>query len=192
MKKVLFTLMTGLVFVGLPAGVANAWTFSMKGQGVCQQDGSYKITWTVNNSTESQPLRITKSSNTSVVAVGDTVPAKQKKDFIQNASGTQAATFKLALEGDWESDTNDRKREATVILDKACMQPIPPETPPVTPPTGGQGGGVVQSAQVVAPVGAVNAGLGKDVSPDVIAIAGLGASLGAVAFGLHQVRKYNQ
>jgi hypothetical protein len=214
MKKLKFVAAaaSGLLLLGLYTGSAAAWTYSLSGSGECQPDGSFKITWTVDNSTEDEELNITSSSNTSVVPVGTKVPANDSSDFIQNAPGTSPAVFTLTLKGHWTTDTNDQERTATVALEGPCAQPTPPPmppsppptpptppptppqqvTPPPTPPpqsTGGRGAGVVLSATTTAPqvqqtpVGAINGGLAKH-SVNNGALAGLIASTIVAALGL--------
>lgn len=127
-----------IVAVFLTVGRASAWTFSLAGSGECQPDGSYKITWVVDNSTESDALDIT-ASNRAVVPVGTSVPANSTEDFDESADGTQAGSFTLTLKGNWDGDKTERERTATVTLDEPCDQPAPveptPVAPPVTPPT---------------------------------------------------------
>lgn len=113
-------LISAFALLALPASTAFAWTFGLTGSGVCEQNGSYKITWTIDNTTENEALRITTSSNTAVVPVGTEVAADSKEDFTQTVSGSTPATFNLTLQGDWPSDTTDRTRSATVTLTQPC------------------------------------------------------------------------
>lgn len=134
MKKLTLVLASVLFLVGVVVlgGRASAWGYSMSGKGECQPDGSFKITWTVENP-ESEDLNITASSNAAVVAVGEQIPANDSEDFTQSADGTPA-TFSLELEGNFPSDQTKRTRSATVTLVNPCDQPPPPVVPPVVPP----------------------------------------------------------
>jgi hypothetical protein len=194
MKK---QLITGIVTLGLVlttnVGLASAWSYDLTGSGVCQPDGSFKITWNVDNSSEPDALNITASNKPSVVPVGSTVAAHQTKTFNENADGTQAESHTLTLKGNWAGDATERERTATVTLDKACTQPQPP-TPP---PTGGRGAGPVETPvatppaptpQVVVPKGSVNAGNG--ISETLTApLVGLGASFVALGEGVRRLVK---
>jgi hypothetical protein len=206
MKKLLLSAAASATIVILPAAQAYAWTYALSGSGVCQPNGSYKITWVVDNSHENQDMKVTYSSNPSVIAVGAKVPAYKTVSFAQVADGTKAATFNLTLKGNWPSDQTQQSHTASVNLYKACAQPTPPATPPVTPPTppieGGRGAGKVTAspvatpvassstptAQVVAPVGSVNAGENPK-SISYVSLAGLVTSIGATGFGALKLRK---
>lgn len=189
MKKFILTLATSMLVFGVQTGSVSAWTFKLKGSGACQPDGSYIITWTVNNKTERQALKITNSSQPSVVAVGTEVPKHSMAEFKQKADGTKPTEFTLSLKGNWQGDLKERERNAKVKLHKACEQPIVPPTAqpgrggekPVTP--------VVASAQqVVAPVGAVDAGTGSS-NFNLTAIAGIVTSVAIAATGLRRYVK---
>lgn len=200
-NKILGLMMACVLAVGLVPGTAFAWTYGLSGSGVCQPNGSYLISWVVDNTTEPEELKITSSSNTSVVDVGETIPAKQKETFTQTVPGTASGTFTLTLKGNWHSDSQERTREGTVTLTEACTQPTPP---PVTPPEGGRGGeeptvtkpvviaaattntptlSPAKTPQVQAPVGGVGAGTGAGNSGNGSLI-GLASSLSLAALGL--------
>jgi hypothetical protein len=181
------------------------------GTGQCQQDGSYEITWTIDNHGESEPLHITSTQASSPAKFTPSLPgaigAKQTKSYVQVVDGTKAGVFTLKVTGHWNSDRRDRTNTATVNLYQACDQPqqppvTPPVVPPVTPPAGGMGGGItetpitpavtttVSTPQVVTPVGAVNAGNGgapKTLS--LASIAGLIGSVSALGFGIRGLKK---
>lgn len=150
--------------IGALSGNASAWYYTMSGKGACQPDGTYKITWNINNTSEPTQLEVKKSSNTDVVKVGETIPARESENFYQVVDGTKPATYKLELTADWKEDRNNMKRSATVTLKEACAQPEVPETPtaPTTPfVPENNGGGQVLSQVTVVPKGAVNAGEGS-------------------------------
>jgi len=187
--------LTTAIMIGA-TGVASAWTYKLTGQGVCQPDGSFKVTWKVNNSTENEPLTVTYSSNNLIIPVGSTVPAHQSKDFIRVGNGKVAATFSLTLKANWPSDQANHTQHAEVKLTKACPQPVQtPVQPPVTPPTdGGRGAGTpvattptVTTPQVVVPQGSVNAGVG--INSQTGAYVGLGASGLVLAEGIRRLTK---
>lgn len=187
MKKAIVAFVFGLsLFIGM-GGSASAWSFSFNGQGACQPDGSYKIIWTIDNTKEKEALDIKYSSNPSIIpAVDGAVPSKQKRDFTQVVSGTKPDKFSMKISANWQSDQQLRTAERSVKLKKACDQPAP-VTPTPTQSEGGRGG-VVQSTQVVAPVGAVNAGAGT-ISSKLASIAGLFGSLSLGAYGLRRLRQ---
>lgn len=154
--------MTALTLMTVNTGTAGAWYYKLKATGSCQDNGSYKIMWKVDNSSEPEQLEIKYSSNTSVVSVGTKIAARQTQTFTQVVDGTKAGDFSLTLRGDWKSDRKNMEVKANIKLDKACDQPkveepeepTTPTTPvtPTVPPTGG--GGQVQGQQItVTPVG---------------------------------------
>lgn len=177
MKKVTaLSILLGLAILGLSTGTASAWYYRITGSGACQPDGSYKITWKVDNTSEPTTLEIHSSSNTAVVPVGTRVPARKFSNFTQNADGTKPGTFTLTLRGDWHEDRNNQRQSATVRLSEACEQPVAPEEP-------GRGGEVLSEQVTVTPVGAVNAGEGK-VTANVAAVAGVVASATMLVYGI--------
>lgn len=202
MKKALLSVAAGITMAIVPTLSAGAWHYGLTGSGACEQDGSYKVTWVVDNTSESQALKIKSSSNSSVVSVGTQIPAYKTATFTQTADGTKPGSFTLSLKGNWPSDRNKQLRTATVRLADACTQPTPPQTPPTTPtpPVGGRGGGQVlgaqtvkPTAQVVAPVGAVNAGDGSaNTSLNAFALFGFIGSLAAAGFGVRRLVKQNR
>lgn len=122
MKKYILGLASVLVIVGLLASQVSAWTFGMAGRGECQPDGSFLITYTVNNP-EKEKLRITDSSDTAVVPVGTKVDKESSADFPQSVDGSVAGSFTLTLKGNFKSDEKIRVRQATVDLKEPCEQP---------------------------------------------------------------------
>jgi hypothetical protein len=129
MKNKLISLAVGaFTLIALPASSALAWTYGLSGSGQCQSDGSFKITWSVDNTSENEALHITASSNSAVVATGTNIAAHSAQAFTQTASGTAAGSFSLSLTGNFPSDQTLRDRQATVTLSSACPQ------------TGGHGG----------------------------------------------------
>lgn len=134
-------LVAGLVVLGTVGvfafvGRASAWTYGLTGTGECQADGSFKITWAIDNTAENETLRIKKTSNETVVPKGTKVSAHLTGYFSQTVDGTSPTSTTLTLKGNFKSDTTRRERIATVTNDVACEQPKPPViiTPDVTPP----------------------------------------------------------
>jgi hypothetical protein len=212
MNKLSLGMISGVFAAVMLITPAFAWSFMVSGNGQCQQDGSFKITWTIDNHLENQPLKITKTEASSAEKITPTLPgaigAKQTQSYTQIVDGTKAATYTLKITGHWNGDTADHYSTGTVHLYKPCTQPpvtppvTPPVVPPVTPPAGGMGGGttetptpavetpVVTTPQVVTPVGAVSAGNGG--APKVISlasIAGLIGSVSALGFGIRGLKK---
>lgn|GEM_PF-5295574 len=193
MKKLLLSTAASAAIVLVPASQAFAWTYGLKGSGACQSNGSFKITWVVDNTTENESLNITSSSATSVVPVGTKVAAHKTASYAQSVNGAKVDSFTLTLKGNFPSDKTIRTRSATVSLQQACAQPAPNPTPSPTPQPGRGSGPVVTPVatpvtQVVAPVGAVNAGEGSN-SGSVAALSGLTGSVFAAGFGVFKLRK---
>lgn len=184
MKKIISIAVTGIA-LAITTSTAFAWTYSLSGKGACQSDGSYQITWTVDNSVENEAFHIKSSSNTSAVPLGD-VPAHQAKNYKQTVDGSKTGSYSLSLTGNFNSDQTLRTRSATVNLDKPCDQP------------GGKGGGTTTTttpttpavtetaaAPAVVPVGAVNAGDGGASSNlNLAAAIAMVASIAAIAIGV--------
>lgn len=196
MKKrlMLVSALTALCMVGA-TGVAYAWTFNFKGRGVCQADGTFKITWTVDNRTEAEPMTVTDSNIPAGIPVGSVIPAKGQKGFVQVVDGKTTKTITGTIKGNWPSDQNKVQKTSKVKLSTPCPQP-PVQQPPVTPPTdGGRGAGApvepvaapVAAPQVVIPQGSVNAGVGIDSQTG--AYVGLGASMLVFAEGIRRLTK---
>lgn len=194
-------------------GAAFAWTYSLTGSGSCQPDGSYKITWTVDNTAENEALHITASSDTAVVPVGTDIAAHQTQAFYQTAAGTAAANFSLSLSGNFPSDHTIRNRDASVSLSAPCAQPQKDcdndydNSPASECSTGGKGGGptggtttsttpsagsgqvlaattTAPSQVAVVPTGSVNGGEGgAGKTSNPAALAGLAASLAGAGSG---------
>lgn len=190
-KVVISATTTLAVFVAF-TGCAAAWTYGVTGAGKCQPDGSYKIAWKVDNTTEPDALTIQTSSNPDVVKPGITVAGKGMRTFYQVVNGTKPATYNLSLTGNWQADTGIRTRSASVMLKTACDQPAPvsvtpqPDPKPTTP--------VVASASTTTPVvapapqvvpsrPAVNAGGGYQAASPV-ATAGLVGSILTALLGV--------
>lgn len=183
-------MVAGLVIASIPAS-AYAWTYSLTGSGTCQKDGSFSITWNVDNSRESQDMNITYSSNPTVVAVSTKIPAKKSSNFTQTVNGTKAGSYSLTLKSNWPSDQNQQIHSATVSLAHACDQPatraiesgstsVTTTTAPAPAP--------VTAAQVVAPKGAVNAG-SVDNDNKLASVLGLSGSAAIFGLGLRRLIK---
>ena len=182
---------TTLVTLGLISGTAFAWTYGLTGNGQCQTDGSFKITWTVDNSVENEPLTITSSSNTAVVSNGTIVPSKTSENFSQVADGTKAGSDTLTLEGNFPSDPTLLTRTATVTLKDACTQPVvvPPTTTTPAPTAAPVVTKAPAAAKTPAPVGSVNAGSGDAKSLDAVAAVGLVGSAALIIVGARRLSK---
>lgn len=186
---------TKLLFASLMAGLALAiagvghvgatqndyeeWTFYVSGSGSCQENGSYKINWTVENPNKKY-LKIHQSSNEDVVPAGTQVPKNDSANFEQTVDGTQPGTYDLQLKGNWpEGQTKKVTVDASVTLNEACPQP-------------GRGAEVVTTTpapQVTVPVKAVSAGSGGARAAKLGALLGLTGSLGVLAFGVRRLAK---
>jgi len=170
-KAAIISFVLSLGVVGMTTGTASAWYYYVSGSGVCQPDGSYKITWQVDNSSEPTQLEIHKSSDTDVVKVGETVPAHSVESFYQTVDGAKPDTYKLELTADWKEDRNNMVRSDAVTLDEACKQPVVPQTLSISTET------KVPPAQVpVVPVGAVSTGEGMTESNSAL-ISGIAAAV---------------
>lgn len=189
-KQLIAAAVSVATVVSLASGTVSAWTYGLTGQGVCEPDGSFKITWKIDNSTENETLTVRQSSNAAIVPVGSTVGAGDQKNFHQTVDGTAPGTYTLTLKANWPSDMDEQTQSATVRLADPCDQPTPPQQPPAT---GGQGGGApvtpvstpsvtpAAQPQVVAPAGAVNAGSNGVDRVNTGALAGLLVSISVLA-----------
>lgn len=64
MKKIIvIAIASGMLVAGLVMPNIYAWKFSLSSKGECQPDGSYLITWKLDNSSEPETLSVVKSSN---------------------------------------------------------------------------------------------------------------------------------
>jgi hypothetical protein len=205
MNKLSVGVLSGLFAAVVLVTPVFAWSFMVSGNGQCQPDGSFLITWTVDNHTEHEALYITASSDNTVVPVPSQVAGDSSKTYTQTADGTKPGSFNLSVTGHWNGDKNAHtyRNPHPIKLKKACDQPVvPPVVPPVTPPAGGMGGttpvdspapvvaAVTPTPQVVAPVGAVSAGGGG--APKTLSLAsivGLIGSVSAMGFGIRGLKK---
>jgi hypothetical protein len=191
-KKVLLPALAGLTILIAPVSLVGATGenprepegFRLRGVGSCQADGSFKIVWSVKNR-EDERMKITFSSNESVVPKGTRIPGNETMDFTQTVSGSTAANYSLVLRArfiDRNGEEHEKEvqwRKDTVKLETACPQP-----------SGGQGGGAVLGAQVTAPTGGVSAGGGGGVATGLSAVAGLTGSLAAAGLGLRRLSRF--
>ncbi len=144
------------VFLVLGSGMAYAndttpqpdhnsddFTFVLTGNGACQSDGSYLITWTISN-VSTAPYT---NSNPVMSYAGGTVPALGTATFTQIIDGTKPSVTTQSITGSWNTDTDDNRTEtATVTLSAPCVQPVPQNIKPtVTTQT-------VLGAQTVTPI----------------------------------------
>lgn len=186
MKKLLLAVAALFAVVALNVGVAGATQVetppsSLTGSGQCQTDGSFKITWVIQN-TKGHTLKVTDSSDVTVVPVGTEVPKLSSANFYQTVDGTKAGSFKLDLKyiikygDDDEDEVETKDLTATVSLREACPQPAPVVAVAATP-------------QVTVPVTKVNAGEGGARFAKLGALVGLSGSLAVLAFGVRRLAK---
>jgi hypothetical protein len=189
MKKALSIALAGLGTLVILSGTASAWTYGLSGSGMCQPDGTFKIIWKIDNTTENQALRVTYSSNTAVVPVGTQVPKRQTANFPQIVypQSMQPGNYSLTLKANWPGDQTERTRTATVNLNENCVQPVTPQ-----PPTG-QGAvttpAAVLGAQVEAPRGAVDAGNSSTSAGSIVSMVGLFSALAGTSYAIFRMRK---
>jgi hypothetical protein len=181
-NSLIVSVIVGISVLGLSSNVAGAWYYRLSGSGTCQPDGSYKITWKVDNTSEPSALDVYESSYPSVVPTGQGVVAKHSaKSFTQIVDGTTPATYTLTLKADWQGDRSRQVKSATVKLNQPCEQPIVPEVP--EEPQDVQDGEVLGEQVTVIPVGAVNAGEGKSTAHAGI-VAGVISGILVLAYGV--------
>jgi hypothetical protein len=193
MKKIVSVLATSVAIAAIVPATAFAWTYSLQGNGACQPDGSFQVTWTITNP-ESQTLTVRQSSAPTVVSVGATVSAKSSKAFNQTFDGTKTGNHSLTVSVNWPGDLKLRQLTKSVDQKVVCTQP-----------QGGQGGGTpqtpetpatpaVESASVapaIVPVGAVDAGEGSaSQNINLAAVSALVVSALAVTIGV--IRRVTQ
>lgn len=128
--------MAGLAMVVFGAGIALAHDFAISKTAECQPDGSYKISWTIDNTTESsKDLTITASSDESVVPVNTVIPADHNQTFVQIADGTQPGSFTLKITGVYSGES-PQMHQRTATLRYACKQPSTITVKKTTSPAG--------------------------------------------------------
>lgn len=103
-----------------------AWNYEVSGEVKCEQ-GEWKATWTIDNSSESQALHVL-SSDRAAVPTGD-VPAYDKATYTE----TITSDTTLTITGNWDGDQAIRTRSASVVLVGECEKPEVPVTPQVPP-----------------------------------------------------------
>jgi hypothetical protein len=185
MKKAVFTVVSGVAIAATISSTAFAWAFTLKGNGACQQNGTFQIVWTITNP-ENEAFKVKSSSDASVVAVGTSVPKYGNKTFTQTVDGTKTGKYSLTVSGNWPSDQRVRQLTASVKQDTACKQPDQGgrggETPTPAPTPAVEAASV---APAVVPVGAVDAGQGgASKSLNLVAVSTLVASIAAVTVGV--------
>jgi hypothetical protein len=139
MKKLLLSIVAGLALVAIPVSVARAWPISWEtsGEGQCQSDGSFQITWKIKNQNDDKTLTV-QESNRAAVPVGSTVSADQTGVFTESVDGTHSGTYKLTIKASWPSDQGLAEKDASVQLEKACKQPSTLTVNKTTSPVGDQ------------------------------------------------------
>lgn len=182
-SKLILAVASALAVVFLSVGMASATKVessgpSLTGKGECQTDGSFKITWKINNSTD-EDYKITESSDPSVVPVGTKILEKTSQTFDQTADGTAAGSFTLKVKGKLDDDS--KTLQNTVDLKEPCAQPVP--TPPVTVASS------TPTAQVQTPPVKVNAGSGGARFAKLGALLGLTGSLAVLSLGVRRLAK---
>lgn len=193
MKKYLIGAVSAVTVLSLSTGSAFAWEYDLTGSGKCQPDGSFLITWVVDNSKENETLTVRKSSNPSVVPVGSEVSAHAEKSYNQSVAGDKTGDYTLELKANWPSDTALQTMSDTVTLGEPCDQPAPVSS------TGGRGGVQETTPTAVAaaapapqveqvPVGAVDAGEGSQTFSQA-ALLGLTGSMAAAIAGVRRFLK---
>lgn len=107
LKKILAGLVTAVLSLGavaLLAGPASAHHTTISAKVTCATDGSYKVTWSVQNSESGKTAVITASSLPAVVPVGTTLGFSETKQFVQTVTDPQ--TIELVLTAFWDGDTS--------------------------------------------------------------------------------------
>jgi hypothetical protein len=109
-----FALSLGMV--ALTAGPASAHHNTINAVVSCNTgtEGTWKVTWTVQNS-ESISEEITASNDTSIVPVGTVIAGKQTLTVVRYFSAKPAANFTLSLAAKW---TNNNTNTSTGTLYK--------------------------------------------------------------------------
>jgi len=147
-KKTLLSMGAGLTMMAMVAGTALAHNFALSNVTACQPDGSLKITWTVDNKTDStKDLTITESSEYMVfndnskvqlaaaVPAGTKIPAGQEPTYVQTVDGTKAAKITLKITGSYSGE-QPQQHQSTATLEEACQQPSTITVKKTTSPTG--------------------------------------------------------
>jgi hypothetical protein len=132
-NKILLTVAVLLSTLALSVPTAYAWSYSFSGSGKCQPDGTFLITWIVDNSKNKQELNVYGTTSDAAVPQGADIPAHKSKTYTETVAGTVASTTKVVITGDWQADPHGHNETASVTLAKACAQPTP-VTPPASTP----------------------------------------------------------
>ena len=107
---------TGLMFVAPPA---SAHSNDITGAAVCQNNGTWTITWTVAND-YGLTAQVTETSNASVVSVGTPFGKYETKTFSQTVATAQKYTLTVTTK--W-SDNYSRSNNGSVTISGTCEQP---------------------------------------------------------------------
>lgn len=133
LKKVLAGLITAVLSLGvvaLVAGPASAHHNTIWPEVACATDGTYKITWSVQNSENAKSEVIVQSSNTSVVPVNETFGFGETKYFTQYV--TEVKDYSLTLRGFWADGNVYNDSTGTLTKGRfptGCITVTPEATP---------------------------------------------------------------
>lgn len=105
-------LTAGVIFLGISP--ASAWQYNVQGSGQCV-DGLWKVTWTIDNSSEAESLYITQSDR-AVIATPLLISAHSKFNVNENVIGDVT----LTVGGNWLGDRLLRTESATVKFNPDC------------------------------------------------------------------------
>lgn len=132
-KKVLAGLITAVLSLGvvaLVAGPASAHHNTIWPEVACATDGSYKITWAVENSEYAKTEVIVDSSNPAVVPVNTSFGFHETKYFVQTV--TEVKNYSLSLRGYWADGNVYNDSTGTLTKDRfptGCITLTPDATP---------------------------------------------------------------
>jgi hypothetical protein len=132
-KKVLAGLITAVLSLGvvaLVAGPASAHHNTIWPEVACATDGSYKITWAVENSEYNKTEVIVDSSNPAVVPVNTSFGFHETMYFVQTV--TEVKNYSLSLRGFWADGNVYNDSTGTLTKDRfptGCITLTPDATP---------------------------------------------------------------
>jgi hypothetical protein len=119
-------IIASMLMSAIPTRVASAHHPELSGTATCQTDGTYLITWTINNwSGTTLPMTITAIDRSVGVPVGTVVSSSVQGTEI--LPGNTSADITLTVSGSWSNGATGTTTSAKVKLNGKCTPPPPPD-----------------------------------------------------------------
>lgn len=121
-------IIASLLMSAVPTRIASAHHPELSGLAVCQDDGTYLVTWTINNwSGTTQPMTITAINRSIGVSTGTVVATSTQGS--ETLPGSTNGNITLTVSGSWSNGATGTTTSAKVKLDGKCTPPPPPPSP---------------------------------------------------------------